>query len=161
MNYRERFVSSTEQTKKQETHDYYVDLGYELPKNYSREGIVAMVRDPECIFTYWSFSDLSKFDKEKISLRVNNISDGKSWLIKNTGCADNWYIAVESDKEYLIELCYEDKKGITVLMRSNKVKTPRDKISGHQKWVEENEFLRLVESIKKQVGMYWSDSERG
>ena len=62
----------------------YLDYGPPLPETYNQDTIVTMIRDPECIFTYWELSgrivpeifrlrDL-KPALTKLMLRTHNLS---------------------------------------------------------------------------------------
>lgn len=112
----------------------------ELPRNYGDNQIYLMVRDPYWIYAYW---EIQKENQEKTLARLGgNWNDVQSVLrlydtakketapaffdISLQGLARNWYIQVEPNRSYVVEigLLHHDGRFLP-LARSNEVTTPR------------------------------------
>jgi hypothetical protein len=120
----------------------YLDYGPALPEKYNQDVLVALIRDPECIFAYWELSgqmvseifrlrDL-KTASTKWLLRVHNLSHKnftdielpKPKNINNVQGRD--YLIVLPDTGYQLELGLTDQRNKFVgLVKSNIVQTPR------------------------------------
>ena len=119
---------------------------FRFPPGYGDNKIVALVRDPWWIFTYWEILKdkeaeavgrirQSGDDPEKSILRVYDVTDvnfnGKNahsyFDIDLKGLASTWYINVGTpDRAWVIEIGIVTKKGsFYALARSNTVRTPR------------------------------------
>ncbi|MBI4711766.1 MAG: PDZ domain-containing protein [Planctomycetes bacterium] len=134
----------------------YLDYGPQLPERYYQNKIVALVRDPECIFAYW---ELSAIDQLRIAdfglhnckwiLRVNNLSTNTPEDISLNTPADpdnipadkggtplrlrqgNWYLKVYPDTQYQLEIGIFTPDGKYIpLVKSNIVTTPRKTRAG-------------------------------
>ncbi len=142
----------------------YLDRGQQLPEHYSEDKLVAMVRDPYCIFLYWdlegtrgyearSFSKLEGRPEDNWALKVISPSDQTNYFVPVQHWVRNWYIQVTPAKRYYFELGYFESNGdFTVVITSREVETPRacpsDDIS--QAWAHFfKDFLR-GKLIKKQ-----------
>lgn len=111
----------------------YIDRGPLLPEHYGDDRIVALVRDPHCIFVYW---DLKGFKSQEIlnyhkgpkywSLRVHHFGEDAYYGVPINVDARNWYLWVTDDKGYIIDLGFSTQHGeFLTLASSNPVQTPR------------------------------------
>lgn len=133
----------------------YVDRGPELPNDYGDDKLAAMVRDPNWIYIYW---DLSGGKVESLGagvtggawvLRVHNLTDSNHEDVPVIVDSRNWYLPVESDTAYRIEIGLVDMAGtFHAAASSRQVKTPRMGISESvdEEWlIMEDEFRRLMD----------------
>lgn len=133
----------------------YVDRGPELPNDYGDDKLAAMVRDPNWIYVYW---DLSGGKAESLAasvaggawvLRVHNLTDGNHEDVPVIVDSRNWYLPVEADTAYRIEVGMVGMEGnFHAAASSRKVKTPRMGISESmdEEWlIMEDEFKRLMD----------------
>jgi len=119
----------------------YLDYGPALPETYNQDVIVALIRDPECIFAYWELSgqmvpelfrlrDLktasTKWLLRTHNLSLKNFSDIELPKPENiTNVQGNYYLTVLPDTEYQLELGLISGQNFILLVKSNIVKTPR------------------------------------
>jgi hypothetical protein len=114
----------------------------ETPKSYNVDRIVAMVRDPHWIFTYWEVTDRKYRELErtfgsswaacKMILRVYDRSAEKQghFDIVLTREARTWYINVSAQRRYQIAIGALSPDGRFELVAiSNIVETPSDRVS--------------------------------
>ncbi|MFH1231004.1 MAG: DUF4912 domain-containing protein [Planctomycetota bacterium] len=118
----------------------YLDYGPPLPDSYHQDIIVALIRDPECIFCYWELSGtaVTTILKDKIEsalkwiLRVHNLSQ-KSFndidisIPQNySNIQGNYYLTVLPDTQYQLEFgVFTVDNEFISLIKSNIVTTPR------------------------------------
>ncbi|MBI1976709.1 MAG: DUF4912 domain-containing protein [Candidatus Omnitrophica bacterium] len=117
-----------------------------IPQNYGDHKIVLQVRDPWYLHAYWELSSERTSRKEqqlkqrglsveKWVLRLYEESSGFPVKIREdillTQAANNWYLQVEHDHFYYVEIgIVANDRSFHPLARSNKVKTPRFGMSG-------------------------------
>ncbi|MGE5577707.1 MAG: DUF4912 domain-containing protein [Syntrophothermus sp.] len=152
------------------TPGQHLESGYELPPGYGDTKIVAMVRDPYWLHTYWEISDStiaglrqelgpSAWEASRMILRVYDISGINTEQIAavsfNPSLADryfdivvnpftnNWYVDVGvPNRSYCIDLGVITQDGRFIrLARSNSVITPRAGVSE----IIDEEWLTLDE----------------
>ncbi len=141
----------------------------DLPAGYGDNRIVALVRDPYWIYTYWEVShnrikqaktDLGDdWQSAKSILRVYDITDiefdgsnAHSYFdIEIVGFPTNWYINVgQPDRSYCIDLGLLTSSGtLYTLARSNFVSTPRDSMSD----VVDEEWMSTREDAEKMYAL--------
>ncbi len=120
-------------TKRQVETQPYIDRGPLLPEHYGDDRIVALLRDPHCIFVYW---DLNGFKSQEAmnyhkgpkywSLRVHRFGEDAYHDVPINVDARNWYLWVADDKGYIIDLGFSTQHGeFLTLVSSNPVHTPR------------------------------------
>ncbi|HPM43512.1 MAG TPA: DUF4912 domain-containing protein [Candidatus Omnitrophota bacterium] len=140
---------------------------FRFPPGYGDHRIVALVRDPWWIFSYWEIrrdkeeelirkieSSDDKIDKSV--LRIYDITDvnfngsnANSYFdIELKGLATNWYINVNSpERSWVIDIGIVSKKGkFYTLARSNVVRTPRFGMSDQldTEWMaSEDEYWKM------------------
>ena len=127
----------------------YLDYGPPLPDSYHQDIIVALIRDPECIFCYWELSGevarkvAADFNLRNPALagwilRVHNISQktfnditlsipqNYSNPSSRAGIQGNYYLTVLPDTKYQLEfgVLTVDNRFVS-LVKSNIVTTPR------------------------------------
>lgn len=124
----------------------YLDGGEKLPSFYGEDRLVLLPRDPHWFFAYWEVSPSRKREAERkggkpwemlpLALRVHryhreSLHREGYFEIEINPEADNWYIkAGVPDKKYQVELgYYSPAGGFTVLLTSNMVTAPRDRMS--------------------------------
>jgi len=131
----------------------------DIPKGYNTDRIVAMVRDPHWLFTYWEVTDRKYRELErtfghvwaacKMILRVYDRSSGKQghFDIALTREARNWYIGVSAQGRYQVAIGALSPDGRFELVAiSNVVETPADRPSDRidEKWmVPDDVFDRI------------------
>lgn len=113
---------------------------FNFPRSYGENGIVLLVRDPHCIYSYWEITDDkfkevagilgSDFSRSRETLRVYDASN-EPWSshdIDVSGGARNWYINVlKPNRTYIVDIGFLSPDGRFIVMaRSNPVTTPRD-----------------------------------
>jgi hypothetical protein len=124
----------------------YLDYGPTLPDSYQQDTIFLMIRDPECIFTYWELSgriapdtfrlrDLKKYAVQW-TLRTHNLSHKEFFdtELETPANPDNvegrYYLAVRPDNEYQVEIGLLSNQQFISLVKSNIVRTPLKGKSG-------------------------------
>ncbi|HLD35781.1 MAG TPA: DUF4912 domain-containing protein [Planctomycetota bacterium] len=119
----------------------YLDYGPPLPEAYNQDTIVTLIRDPECIFSYWELSDRMvpeifrlrnlKPASTRWILRAHNLSLKNFYDTELPKPADinnvqgNYYLTVLPDSNYQTELGLLIDQNFISLVKSNIVKTPR------------------------------------
>lgn len=137
----------------------YVDRGPELPAGYGEDRIVALVRDPRAIFTYWEVAG-GAYERLRAErgegalagavwvLRVTRLNDGQFFDIPVSPGAGNWYLHVEPDRRYQVRIGVVLVSGQFVeLAASEVVITPPENISERidEEWMLiSEEFERLI-----------------
>ncbi len=121
----------------------------ELPAGYGKDRIVAMVRDPYWLHTYWELTRHAVQRAEAalgqewhgakpilrlIDVTCNDVSGNSERIVRDIeihGGCNNWYIDVSNPpRSYRIDIGYLARSGrFYVLARSNVVTTPRAGIS--------------------------------
>lgn len=111
----------------------YIDRGPSLPEHYGEDRIVALVRDPHCIFVYWDLKghksqELLNYHKgpKYWSMRVRHFGEEAYHDMSINADARNWYLWVDDNKGYVIDLGFFTQHGeFVTLASSNPVHTPR------------------------------------
>jgi hypothetical protein len=131
------------------TKDLSAKVPKDLPQGYGKDRIVAMVRDPYWIHTYWELTRQAiqraeaalgqEWHSSKPILRILDVSShdtsstSEAWVrdIDIHGGCNNWYIDVQNPpRAFRIDIGYLAKSGrFYVLARSNVVSTPRAGVS--------------------------------
>ena len=103
----------------------YIDRGEPLPQSYAENRIVALVRDPEYIFTYWDVESRVRVAGSDLVVRVHSLSEGGSYDIQSGSDTDNWYLRVTPNRVYQFELYEKLPSGeLGLLASSSEVTTP-------------------------------------
>jgi len=115
----------------------YIDRGQPIPENYGYDRLVALVRDPNWIFSYWELHGpkLPSIREDRGQqfiddcawvLRLYRISEGVAVDMEIDPSIGNWYICVGAPGKYQLELALlsPDGEWITLLV-SQIVETPR------------------------------------
>ncbi|MDD4909097.1 MAG: DUF4912 domain-containing protein [Candidatus Omnitrophica bacterium] len=146
----------------------HISRKIDLPWEYGKDRIVAMVRDPWWIFAYWEITpQREKAVREEIEkkgqhfersvIRVYDITGldsldtlarAKYFDITLKNMARNWYVDVGApERRVLVEIGIVSREGgFYALARSNIVNTPRFGISDmlDEEWMlSEEEYMRL------------------
>lgn len=123
----------------------------ELPSHYGQSLVFAMVKDPLHLFTYWEIHPkheewaLSQLGGNwyfvKSVLRVFDLTEGDQnfYDIELTGDIENWYLDVEPEHTYVLEIGLRHQDGrYIMLVRSNVVTMPRLGVSNviDEKWMD-------------------------
>jgi len=139
----------------------YVDRGPKLPEGYGDDRLVALVRDPRCIFTYW---ELGGGGHQRVHDELGGDMTGTVWvlrLIKVAGdrffdvpidpVTGNWYLHVEPSERYQVRIGIVLPSGVfREIAASAEVVTPAERVSDvvDEEWMlVREEFDRLVEEI--------------
>lgn len=141
----------------------------DLPRNYGRDRIVVMVRDPFWLHAYWEVTEHSvrraesaleqEWHGAKAILRVLDITSDDSTSVTESivrdidiheGC-NNWYIDVNKpNRTYRIDIGYITKTGRFYMMcRSNVINTPRPNVSDQidENWVDVQQKLDKIYAL--------------
>jgi hypothetical protein len=131
----------------------------EIPGGYGIDRIVAMVRDPHWIFSYWEvttdrYRELerrfgSKWPRCSMILRVAEVESDPPhrFDIELTADSRNWYINVQQDRSYQIAIGALSPDGTFVEVAvSNVVKTPRMGVSDviDDRWMIPDEIFEKI-----------------
>jgi len=137
----------------------FIDRGEAIPSEYRQDRITAMVRDPNWIFVYWELAGPRKDEiKESYGpevyknlqwiLRVDNLAAGTHQDIPVLLDSKNWYLNVESNCRYQVELgIITQEHRFVSFLRSNQVETPPGGPSGvtDEKWmVRDKQFQEFL-----------------
>jgi hypothetical protein len=105
-----------------------------IPERYNETSIVAIVRDPLWIFSFWDIAEPAKekiaaeMEEPKLLLRVSEANDADSafhYDISVNFDDRKWYINVPyARRSYRIDLCVAKSQKINILARSNIVRMP-------------------------------------
>jgi hypothetical protein len=147
----------------------------DLPAAYGDNIIVALVRDPYWIYTYWEVSPqliqkakaelAEKWETAKSVLRVYDITDKEFngsnanhyFDIEISGGATNWYVNVgQPNRSYCVDIGLLTADGqLYILARSNQVTTPRDSMSDvvDEKWMSNREEAEKIYSLSGGFGI--------
>lgn len=153
------------ESEKKEERDFLRALPH-LPYSYGKEVLVAMVRDPRCIFCYWDYGPqftvgeplLQLIDITGMEYQGHQAQSRRSIPISLQG--KNFYIMdCLPDREYVVELGYFQHEHFYPLIRSNVVHTPRDypseELEGN--WMVSKEIFEssmfLTEDVGRTVGL--------
>ncbi|MDH4128276.1 MAG: DUF4912 domain-containing protein [Spirochaetota bacterium] len=141
-----------------------------IPHNYNETKIVAMVRDPEWVFSYWEINhnlwqDLD-LDNKQLVLRVydvtavnfNGLNANSFYDIRIDHVSQNWYINVPlSERDYCIDLGYYGAEGrFYTIARSNIISVPRNGMSNvyDEEWMTVEELFKLSGGYKQISGSF-------
>ncbi len=129
----------------------------DIPAGYDVDRILAMVRDPRWIFTYWevtgsTYRDLERrfggdWPKCRMILRVYDRGRDSHFDIALAEGARNWYIQVEPEGRYQIALGLVTPDGrFHEIILSNIVETPRTGVSDviDDRWMIPDELFALI-----------------
>ena len=163
---RERRLEAETIRQKAEAGKYYLGAeekaippveSLDIPANYDVDRILAMVRDPHWIFTYWeitgtTFRELERrfgdeWPKCRMILRVYDRSNDSHFDITLTEGARNWYIQVSSERRYQIAVGVVSQSGeYFEIVLSNMVDTPRSGVSDviDDRWMIPEEIFDLI-----------------
>lgn len=137
----------------------------ELPDSYGETKIIALIRDPEWVFTYWDISEDTRIrfnipkgnHSRDMALRIYDVTDVNfdgnnaiSWFdIQINDYSISWYLRIpEAGRSYIIDIgVYSDSGIFQTIARSNSFKMPIAEISQHtdEEWmnVTEETFMEL------------------
>jgi hypothetical protein len=146
---------------------HMIPEAYHLPERYGDDRLIIQVRDPYWLHAYWEITDnLKEAIKKRIGhetfsrsypiLRIydvteHDITENKRpdyFDLRINGEANSWYINVwEPDRAYRVDLgLLTENKDFILMVRSNKVRTPRDGFSDviDEEWmIIEDEYRKL------------------
>ncbi|MCB4756483.1 MAG: glycogen/starch synthase [Elusimicrobia bacterium] len=142
-----KLVKKLHQTKREVKS--YVDIwGPEPPDRYHRSYIAFLIQAPKKAFAFWE--QIYSPHKE-YGLVLEDVKSGHRHLLSRglPPVADYW-IDVQPDREYAVELVGFDEGGLMhILMRSKIVRTPRDWMSGNTNAI----FIDVRE--RRRIKMKW------
>ncbi len=145
----------------------------DIPKGYHVDRIVAMVRDPHWIFTYWEVTDGKYRELErafgpvwpscKMILRVYDRAAGERHFdIVLTREARTWYINVSAMGRYQIAIGALSPDGRFELVAiSNVVETPSDRVSDRidEKWMVPDDVFDKIFAASGGYDMHSASGE--
>ncbi len=165
---RERRLEAETIRQKAEAGKYYLGAeqaamppveSLDIPGGYGTDRIVAMVRDPHWIFSYWevTFERLEGLEKRfgdewgkcTMILRVFDLTDGSPshFDITVSPSSRNWYINASPNRLYEIAIGILSPDGDFIeIARSNAVETPRVGVSDivDDRWMIPEELFDLI-----------------
>ncbi len=140
----------------------YLDRGPELPAGYGEDRLVALVRDPRCIFVYWDLGG-GAYERAREArgqsemaggvwvLRLVQVRGGRFFDVPMDPAGGNWYLHVEPQQRYRVEIGLVLPSGaFQRLAASGEVLTPAETVSDavDEQWMlVREEFDRLVQEI--------------
>lgn len=116
----------------------FLDRGLPVPDDYGFDRLVALVRDPQCLFSYWELHGprlpevraergQSFIDACAWVLRVHRINENAAVDLEVEPVVGNWYVHVGAPGRYQLELGILAPDGEWVsLLASEIVETPRE-----------------------------------
>ncbi|MBX7247186.1 MAG: DUF4912 domain-containing protein [Candidatus Sumerlaeaceae bacterium] len=139
----------------------------DVPVEYGDTKIVLLVRDPEWVFAYWEVNDATRQElkiprgghERKMVIRLYKI-DGRNWPEEAAHYffdteigpySNNWYLRVpETAADWCAELgMYDDQGNYIVIVRSNRINTPRGTMSDHV----DSEWMTVEETYRELYGL--------
>ena len=165
---RERRLEAETIRQKAEAGKYYLGAeeaamppveSLDIPGGYGIDRIVAMVRDPHWVFSYWevTIDRLKRIEKRlgsewqkcRMILRVFDLTDDSSshFDIPLAPDSRNWYINTSPDRRYQIAIGLLTPDGDFIeIARSNTVETPRAGVSDvvDDRWMIPEELFDLI-----------------
>lgn len=116
----------------------------ELPKGYSKDRLVVMVRDPQWLHAYWEITDQSvrraeaalgqdwhgaKYILRLLDVTANETTSTAESHVKDieiNGSGNNWYVEVKNaPRAFRVDIGYVSKRGqFYAIVRSSMVTTP-------------------------------------
>lgn len=144
----------------------YIDRGLPIPEHYGMDRLVALVRDPRWIYSYWELRgsilpDLKArrgqafIDACAWVLRLHRISEGVAVDMEIDPGAGTWYINVGGHGKYQVELGLLAPDGEWIsLLASYIIETPRTGPSDvvDDEWAmrpEDEELLGLADAAQR------------
>ncbi|MEW5693454.1 MAG: DUF4912 domain-containing protein [Candidatus Hydrogenedentota bacterium] len=142
----------------------------QLPKEYGKDRLLLLVRDPHWVFAYWELTEKSiqkirkkigeeTFKRSTIILRMHDVTD---IVFNGTNSHASWDIDVNTrlgtrhinvwgtDRNYLAELGYRTPSGTFIrALLSNTISVPRGKVSDRidENWmIVEETYKELLEA---------------
>ncbi len=146
-----------EEEKKEEV-SHLPEMRVELPHSYAENLLKGIVRDPYCIYAYWDYSSETGAEiKDPLLLRVYRLSSKghqQGNYQQHTLSSDSreYYLHnLAPDTDYRLELGVIEGDGFKVLLRSQKLHTPRDKPSDliDSQWVTVSEIYAYTSSLQR------------
>ncbi len=124
-----------------------------LPEHYGDNFIYLLVRDPYWLYTYWEIQKDHQerclaqiggsWDGVRSVLRIYDVTNNKGlpsfFDIFLQGMASNWYLEVQPNRSYLVEIGLLHRDGrFVALARSNQITTPRAGMSDvlDEEWMD-------------------------
>ncbi len=144
----------------------FQEPSFSYPRHYGYDQVTLLVRDPHCVFAYWSltddtvhnlkarFAEETDFDKIKLSLRIFDGKDGFSSEAKPLQeifpayGSVNYYLPVAASGQYFCDIGFLTVEGDFLhVARSNLVETPSDHFSqkGDESWITWENFHRVFD----------------
>lgn len=143
----------------------YVERGPEIPAGYGHDRVVALPRDPRCVFAYWELGGggYEKLRKERGEadlagavwvLRVERVPEGRFYDLPVDPGARNWYLSVEPAARYRLRIGLVLASGaFAELAVSDEVLTPSEVLSDRvdEEWMlVKEEFDKLLRHIARE-----------
>ncbi|MGD0093160.1 MAG: DUF4912 domain-containing protein [Planctomycetota bacterium] len=119
----------------------FIDRGAPVPENYSLDRLIALVRDPQWLFSYWELHGpkLPELRAQRGApfvdscawvLRIYRINEGSAVDMEIEPAVGNWYIHVGGPGKYMLELGLLSPEGEWIsLLVSEIIETPREGVS--------------------------------
>lgn len=119
-----------------------LNAGQQIPHYYGEDRLVLMPRDPHWLYAYWELTEPTRERTRAealplgvMALRVYRYFGEKEEVESHYDITlpeetDNWYLRVGvPDRKYHVELGWKNDRQFFSILRSNKVRTPRDAVS--------------------------------
>ena len=140
----------------------YVERGAPIPDTYGEDKLTAMVRDPQWIFCYWELEGggcqrlidergQEFMDSAKWIIRVSDLASGARHDIDIDASVRNWYVHVEPQRRYSVEIgVIGPDGGFIPVASAPEVGTPREGLSDEvdEQWMLVREDLeKLIDAM--------------
>lgn len=154
----------------------FVNRGAPLPEGYGLDRLVALARDPWTLFCYWELNGtrLRALNRERgegfidacaWALRLHRIDEGIAQDIEIDSSAGCWYIQLDRQGRYQIELALLSPDGEWIaLMASHIVQMPAEQPSPHanETWTSDDQLHADMdeEALRKLDELLWPEGLR-
>lgn len=155
----------------------FINRGAPLPEGYGLDRLVALARDPWTLFCYWELNGtrLRALNRERgagfidacaWALRIHRIDEGVAHDVEIDSSAGCWYIQLDRQGRYQIELALLTPDGEWIaLLASHVVQMPAEQPSEHinEVWTNEDQpHTEMDEEALRQLDeLLWPEGLRG
>ena len=149
----------------------YVDRGAPIPLHYGTDRVTVLVRDPNALHVYWELEGPRR--RQVVPERGRRALSRTSWILRLhtagegtqdipiVGEACNWYLSVDENKTYTIEIGVVPDGGEFIsLAKSERVHTPPMGVSPDTRcdWMEVDDAFNVKRLGERAVSSTFADA---